>query len=139
MEDSFGVVFGGAPVLVRLDGSDVGRLSFHEILNQGTSRALEKTALQLVRKATSEFTERHRFTNLDLITSSGRPLLAVRIRPFAEQVRQKLVPAARDQVKEVLDQRILVLIRHASHVIHDVSGIVLHEELVSSGFEMGMG
>lgn len=77
--------------------------------------------------------------HLDLISRGGGPLLAVRIRSIREQALQKHIRAARGEVKEVLDERVLVLVRHASHVVHDVTRVVPYEELRAAALEVRVG
>ena len=78
-------------------------------------------------------------THLDPISSSWRPLLAVRVWTVGEQTLQELVLAGADEVQKILEQQILVLIRHARHVIHHVACVVLDEELSTTSFEVCVG
>ena len=73
---------------------------------------------------------------LDLIASSRRPLLAVGIGTVCEETLEEGVAADPDQVVDVLDQGILVLIRHARDVVRDVSSVVLDHELIATRLEV---
>ena len=74
--------------------------------------------------------------HLDPVSSSGWTLLAVGIWPVWEEGLQELVTTRADEIQKILQQKILVLVGHARHVVHDVSGIVLDEELRAASLEM---
>ena len=80
----------------------------------------------------------NQWKNLDSIASGGRTLLAVGVRAVWEQILQELVPTARHEIQQVLDQGILVLISHSSNIVHHVSGVVFDQELRSSGFKVSV-
>ena len=75
-------------------------------------------------------------TTLDPVAGSRRPLLAIRIRTVGEKALQELVATPTNEVQQILHEDILVLVRHAGNVIHHVAGIVLDQELRTTGFEM---
>ena len=52
---------------------------------------------------------------------------------------QEGVTTGADEVKDVLDERVFVLVRHARDVVHDIAGVVTDEELSTSRFEVGVG
>ena len=62
---------------------------------------------------------------LDPVASSRRPLLAVRVWAVWEKALQELVAAGANEIQEILQEEVLVLIRHTGNIIHDVAGIVL--------------
>lgn len=62
MQNSLSVIFAWAAVLVRLDGSDVGWLGSHELLNQSVGRSLDET---------------HLVSHLNLLLSDSRALTLI--------------------------------------------------------------
>lgn len=52
---------------------------------------------------------------------------------------EELVFTSIHQIQDVFDQRILVLVGHTSHIVRDVSGIMLDQEFVASRFKVWVG
>ena len=73
---------------------------------------------------------------LDPVASSRRPLLAVRVWAVWEKALQELVAAGANEIQEILQEEVLVLIRHTSHVVHHITSIVLDQELRAAGLEV---
>jgi hypothetical protein len=109
MQNRLRVVLAWGAVLVRLDRSNVRRLTPHELLDKGVGGSL------------------------DLVTGGGRTLLAVGVGTVGEEVLKELVAAATD---EVLEEDVLVLVGHTGDRVHDVSSVVLDEELAAASLEL---
>jgi len=77
--------------------------------------------------------------HLDLISSGRRSLLVGRIDLVGEELLQESVRTGRDEIQDVLDQTVLVLVRHSRDVVEHLSSIVLDEELGTSRLEVGVG
>lgn len=77
-------------------------------------------------------------THLNSVSGSRRPLLVVRIDAIWEQRLQESISTASNEIEQILDERILVLVGHASDVVHDISSVVADQELGTTSFEMGV-
>ena len=51
---------------------------------------------------------------------------------------QELVATGANKVEQILEEKVLVLVGHTRHIIHDISGIVLNEELCATRLEVGI-
>lgn len=47
-----------------------------------------------------------------------------------------MIARSTDKVQQIFDERVLILICHPGHVIHDVSSIMLNQELRAAGLEV---
>ena len=75
-------------------------------------------------------------TDLDTVTRRGRPLLAVRVWTIWEEALEELVSTGANEIQKVLDEHVLVLVSHSRDIVHDVSGVVLDEELSTARVEV---
>lgn len=64
------------------------------------------------------------FTHLDPVTCSWRTLLAIGIWSIREKCLKKRVTTQRNKIKQIFDEGVLVLIRHACDVVHDITSVV---------------
>ena len=62
---------------------------------------------------------------LNPVAGCRRPLLAVRVGTIREKTLKELVAAGTDEIEEILEQKILVLVRHTSDVVHDITSVML--------------
>ena len=108
VQNRLGVVLTRALVLVRLDRANVRRLRLHKVIDQQIR------------------------ARLDAVAGRGRALFAVRVGAIREQTNQKGIRRTVDQVQNVLEQCILVLLRHALDIVHDIARVVTDQELAST-------
>lgn len=69
---------------------------------------------------------------LDSITGRRWPLFAARIWSFGEDSLKELVPTRANEIPDILDERVLVLVRHTGDIVHHISSVMLDKELSSS-------
>lgn len=79
------------------------------------------------------------FTCLDPVTCRRRTLLAIWIWTVREQRLKESVAAHRNKIKQILDEGVLVFVRHTCYMVHDIAGVVLHQKLGSASLEVGVG
>ena len=73
---------------------------------------------------------------LDSIPSSWRSLFAVWVNSIREKSLQELVAATSHKIQQVFDKRVLVLVGHASDIVHHIPSVMPDQELGASSFEM---
>ena len=105
VQDRLRIVLAWAAVLVRLDRADVRRLRLHQV-------AYERVG-----------------TRLDAVPGGRWTLLGRRVRAVGKELPEEGVARAVHELENVLEQRVLVLVRHAVHVVHHIACIVPHKEL----------
>lgn len=115
MQNRLGIILSRTPILIRLDRPNIRGLRPHQVLHQRAS------------------------TGFNLVPSARGSFLAIGIRAVREQALEELVARARNEICQVLHEGVLVLVRHPSDSVHHVSGIVLHQELRATRFEVGIG
>ena len=76
------------------------------------------------------------FTHLDPVTCSWRTLLAIGIWSIREQCLKKRVTTLSNKIKQIFDKGVLVLIRHACDLVHDITGVMFDQELSSASLKM---
>jgi hypothetical protein len=74
--------------------------------------------------------------HLNSVTCSRWPLLTIGVGTIREERLEELVSTAPNKVQKVLQQEILVLVRHSLDIVHDISSIVLHQELRATSLEV---
>lgn len=84
------------------------------------------------------FIQSGRTTNLNSVTSGGRPLLAIWVDSVWEKSLNERVTTTGNKVQQILDERILVLICHTSYIVHHVTSIMANQKLSTAGLEMGI-
>jgi len=75
---------------------------------------------------------------LDLVTGGWRPLFRLMIHLLREECVQELVLGPIDQIQDILHQCILVLVGHPRDVVQHITGVVLDQELIAAGLEVGI-
>ena len=87
----------------------------------------------------TDATTRAVFTCLDPVTCRRRTLLAIWIWTVREQCLKESVAAHRNKIEQILDEGVLVFVRHTCHMVHDIAGVVFHQKLGTTSLEMGVG